>query len=205
MTFPVYYEVAELDSAFTLQDIYDKLVENLSGYVDSFISGGQEYSPKFNGVSWMVWDGQKYIVPNPSVGLLKLDGDPTSDRIQTMKDQDGVIALLDDVYGIRDTVVLPDGAVGVDWDRSNSFKCIIKRITYLHMQHAREGMTVNILIVNNGTDNTINWDASIKWPKDTTPQMPVSASGASVSMLVTLRKVNGIIYGESQLQTHPVI
>lgn len=209
-SFPVNYKIKDL--AYTplkLRDVWDALANNLEATIDEGVIGARsivnpatEEAPWLDSGTWKVWDdtAKAYVPSSPVVGSVILAADPTANRLQTIQDKDGTIALLDDAYGIRETVILPDGAVGVDWDTGTTFLCEIRRKTYFHMQHSRSGMRVRLWVINAGTNNTLLWDAAIKWPTGGAPSMPAAPAGGFASMLVTLRNIDNIIYAEYQTQ-----
>jgi hypothetical protein len=209
--FPVNYTIKDLSyTPLKLRDLWDALASNLQATVDEGIIGARsianpatEESPWLDAGTWKVWDdtSKAYTPAGVIVGSVQLSAEPTANRLQTIQDKDGTIALLDDAYGIRETVILPDGAVGVDWDSGTNFLCRIKRKTYFHMQHSRSGMRRRLWVVNSGTNNTLLWDAAIKWPTGGAPAMPAAPAGGAASLMVTLYNINDIIYAEYQTQT----
>jgi hypothetical protein len=215
--FPVTYKVKELPVlGFTMSNIFSALVNNLQGSIDSVLlpvaTEGQPHArqaPVFTGQGWRVWDKgiRDYRPLATRVGNTRFDADPTADRTQLVQNKDGVIALLDDTYGIRDTVVVPEGIISVDWDKGSTFKCVLSqdRKSAFYMIHSRPGMKLDILVINQGTDQVPIWDPLIHWPDATEPGMPVAGAGEAASLLVTLENINGVIYGESQAQAHSAI
>ncbi len=114
----------------------------------------------------------------------KIEALPSSDRQQTLQNKSGVLALLDDTFGVRDTVILPEGLVSVDWEA-------------FYMFHQKAGMKIDLLLVNSGTKQLVGtWDAAIKWPSSVAPVMPAATPGTSALLLVTIRDVNDVLYGE---------
>lgn len=214
ITFPVNYNIHELPIlGFTLRNIYDALVANLSGSIDETIlpaadnplSGsidqiGTSFAPMFTGDGWNIWDDKLkvYRPTTPRVGNVSLEASPTQDRLQGIQNKDGRVALLEDAYRIRETLVLREGLVSVDWDKTNSFQCSLgtNRKSAIYMTHSKPGMEIDLLLINDGTAQQVVWDSSIKWPAATAPQPPAAAPGISNAVLVTLRNINGTIYGE---------
>ena len=177
----------------TQRGIASELVDNMGGSVDSGLlpSGSIDFEPTGN-----------------QVGNVTLDSQPTSDHQQSLQNKQGVIALLDDVYGIRDTVILPEGLVSVDWDSGKSFLCVLSgnRQSTFYMFHSKAGMEITLLLVNNGTAQTVHaWDAAIKWAGGTAPAMPAATPGGGAIMKVNLVNVNQVIYGEGVNYSGPPV
>lgn len=187
MEFPVILHIPEFRPlAITPKEIARSLVNNMSGVVESGIVDSE--------------DDFKVNLSTIQVNGVTLTSDPTADRQQTLQNKSGVIALLDDAYGIGDTVILPEGLVSVDWDMGKRFLVTLSgnRQSAFYMFHSKPGMEIDLLLVNQGTNQTVGaWDAAIKWPAGTPPSMPPALSGASALMKVNLVNVNGVIYGES--------
>ena len=80
-------------------------------------------APKFDGSSWHSWEvaNHTFTPINTQVHNVLLQSSPTAPRRQILNNKDGVVALLDDAYGIRQTVILPEGLVSVDWDSGDDF------------------------------------------------------------------------------------
>lgn len=217
--FPVNWKIHELPlSGFSLTNLYDALTQNLYGSIDDTVlpsvsDPAVELAgsyPVFSGTNWQIWDeaNSTYKPLAIKVGNVTLASEPTANRVQSMQSKSGTVALLEDTYKIRDTVHLKEGLVMVDWDLGTRFQCILSgnRQPAFYMAHSKAGMKIDILVVNNGTKQTIGtWDSAIKWPSSVTPAIPAATGGVSTSLLVTLRNVNGTIYGESTNRTHGYI
>jgi hypothetical protein len=193
MDFPVALQIPELrPKSQTMRGILSELVDNMTGQVESGILDAEELpaGPEtFEGIQPFTY----------KVGNVTLQGTPTDDRLHTFQNKTGVVALLDDAYGVRPTVILPEGLVSVDWDVSDNFLVVLdgRRQSTFYMTHSKAGMEIDLLLVNNGTNQTVYaWDSAIKWPAATPPTMPAALSGTSALLLVTIENINGIMYGE---------
>ena len=205
--FPVTTHINELPVlGFTLNNLYNSLIANLKGkaggvLLESTLSPTPSVTtPWFDGASWNVWKSEltSYQPVSIIADGVKLSSAPTQNRVQTLQAQDGVIALLDDLYNIRPTITLQEGLVSVDWNMASSFIVILSgdRESALYMINSNPGMSIRILLVNSGTSQTVTWDSAIKWQGGTAPPVPVSKPGTSNTQLVTLRNINGVIYAE---------
>lgn len=186
MDFPITLHIPEFRPVRgTPQGIATTLVDNMSGSIENILTTDDEP---------IQFDPAPIRVNNVTV-----DATPANDRLQSIQDKDGEIALLDDAYGIRPTVILPEGLVSVDWDIANDFKCVLSgnRESVFYMFHSQAGQEINILVVNQGTNQLVDtWDTLIQWPSSTPPVMPPSTPGGYAMQKVNLVNVNGIIYGE---------
>lgn len=207
MDFPVNYQIHELPVlGFTLENLYVALTENLSGTIDEVVlpAAGDDqvssFAPSFSGDSWKVWDDnlKAYVPALTQVGNVTLSASPTANRLQMVQDKAGVVALLDDAYGIRSTVILREGLVSVDWDKGNNFRLTLgaNRQSAIYMTHSKPGMEIDLLVVNSGTNQTVVWDPAIQWQAATASQPPAAAPGMAKGVLVTLRNIGGIIFAE---------
>ena len=215
--FPVNYNIHELPvTGIDLNSLYNALVSNLSGSIDEVVLPASlepedPITPRFDGAGWKVWDEElnTYKPDGLFLGHVALDASPTSNRIQDMQAKSGTIALLDDIYGKRETITLQEGLVSVDWDKASSFRVILSgnRETAFYMFHSRPGMEIDLLIINNGTNQTVGaWDPAVEWQLGVIPDVPPANPGSASSLLVTLRNVNGTIYAETVNQEqHPAI
>jgi len=190
MDFPVSLHIPELrPSKVTPREVALTLVDNMVGEVESGI---------------LESDSTNTPTTELRVQNVTLKAFPLTNRQQTLQNKSGVIALLDDAYKIQNTVILPEGLVSVDWDMGKNFMCVLSadRQSAFYMTHSRAGMERNLLIINEGTKQTIGaFDPSILWPAGTAPTMPAASAGSSALLLVMLRNVNGLIYGESSTYT----
>ncbi len=212
ISFPVTYTISSIHiTANTLRNIYNALVENISGEVgDPTILPSSEapnvtgidFSPRIEGDTWYVHSGKNYVPTYIQVGDVTLSSSPTVNRTQYMQNLDGIVALLDDIDNIRDTVILPEGNTVVDCNLGSSFKCVLSptRKTLFNIAHSVDGMETNVLVVNQGTTTDVVWDASINWP-GVAPSMPHATPNTSVGLLATFYNIGGVVYGESQSQT----
>ena len=187
MQVPITLDIPEFRPAQTnMRGIARALVDNMSGEIESgIIEAGQAEEAFSNSI--LVIDG------------VEISSDNLADRNQILQNKSGVIALLDDAYGIRDTVILPEGLVSVDWDKGKNFVVTLSgnRQSAFYMAHAKAGMEINLWLVNNGTNQTVGtWDSAIKWPANTAPTMPAATVGSAALMLVKIRDINSILYGE---------
>jgi hypothetical protein len=221
VNFPIKHEIHDLTiQGYSLGNIYRALSQNITGYVEEVLlpihqEGQAEdlrssvIAPWLNASTWFYFDLHKlaYLPTKLATGSVSLAADPTAERLQATQDKNGTVALLTDVYGAIDTISLPEGTCIVDWDIGRNFKCTLShnRVTYFAMAHSRAGMEIQLLVVNAGGNQSILWDSLISWPNNTPPTMPVSQAGSAKSILVNLRNVNGVIYGESQAQEHPPV
>lgn len=217
--FPVNYNIHDLTvTGFTLANVYKALGQNISGSIDEVVLPAvadpnfdkSHFAPWFDGSAWNVWDrdGSTYKPTTSVIGNVTLSSTPTANRVQLVQNKSGTIALLDDVYKIRPSITLQEGLVSVDWDIASQFRVILSgnRQSVFYMQHSKAGMTIGITVINSGTNQVINaWDAAIKWPAATPPTMPASNSGYAKALRVTLRNINGTIYGDSTSHDHKVI
>jgi hypothetical protein len=193
MDFPVSLQIPELrPKSQTMRGVLYELVENMTGQVESGILDAEELQTgpsTFEGV-------QPFTLKS---GNVILQGTPTANRLHQFQNKNGVVALLDDAYGVRPTVILPEGLVSVDWDVSDNFMVVLdgRRQSTFYMTHSKAGMEIDLLLVNNGTNQTVYaWDPLIKWPASTPPTMPAASSGTSALLLVTVENVGGVMYGE---------
>lgn len=212
ITFPVDYTINSFRvSANTLRNIYNGLAENIQGSVgdttilpssESPNETGIDFAPRINGDAWYVHSGQEYVPTFPVIGDVTISADPSVNRTQYIQNQDGVVALLDDVYNIQDTIILPEGNTVVDWNIGRTFQCVLSatRKTLFNMAHSSDGMEIQVLVMNKGTTTDIVWDSAVHWP-GTTPSMPHATPNTTAGLLATLRNIGGTIYGESQSQT----
>ena len=192
MEFPVSLYIPQLHPVKTTpREIASTIVDNMLGSVESGILEAEN----------------DQIALSPSelvIQGVRVTSSPSANRLQILQNKSGVVALLDDTYLIQDTVILPEGLVSVDWDMGKNFMCVLSadRQSAFYMTHSRAGMERNLLIINEGTKQTIGaFDPSILWPAGTAPTMPAASAGSSALLLVMLRNVNGLIYGESSTYT----
>ena len=193
MDFPVSLQVPELrPKSQTMRGILSDLVDNMTGQVESGLLDAEELQTgpeTFEGVQPFTY----------KAGNVTLQGTPTANRLHQFQNKNGVVALLDDAYGVRPTVILPEGLVSVDWDVSDNFLVVLdgRRQPAFYMTHSKPGMEIDLLLVNNGTNQTVGtWDPLIKWPAATSPTMPAANSGTSALLLVTIENIAGTMYGE---------
>lgn len=212
--FPVNYSIHDLTiSGFTLRNVYNSLVQNISATIDDTVLAGTENpmsdqsdnAPWFDGSGWNVFDPSinDYKSTRVQVGSISLSAAPSANRLQQLQNKSGTVALLDDVYGIRPTITLQEGLVSVDWNIATSFRVILSgnRTSSFYMMNSMPGMRIKLLIVNSGTNQVVGaWDSNINWPAGTAPSMPASTPGAAKSLLVIIRNINGTLYGESVSQ-----
>jgi hypothetical protein len=215
MDFPIELNIAELrPKEFTMRRLAEAILENMTGIVQEGLMYASTDpdpqvgpAPMFDGKSWQSWETSEYRYSpiNVQVNSVILESDPTANRLQLIQNKDGVIATLDEAYGIRDTVILQEGLVTVDWSKGNDFLCVLSgnRQSAFYMAHSKAGMEIDILLVNNGTNQLVGgWDALIQWPGGAPPVMPSAKSGTSARQKVTLRNINGTIYGEFLSYAH---
>jgi hypothetical protein len=197
MDFPVSLHIPDfrpLDNS--LKGIASSLPDSMVGSIESGVIDTEELA-QVNGPSPVFEGNQAFGI---KVNNVTLQSTPTDNRNQIFQDKDGVVALVDDIQGLRPTVILPEGLVSVDWSVADNFMCILSgnRQSAFYMAHSKDGMKVKLLLVNQGTNQTVGtWDASINWPAGSAPSMPSALVGASAFLLVELRNINNIIYGES--------
>jgi hypothetical protein len=211
MDFPVTLVIPDLNPQNnTLRGIYDNLIAEMSGTVESGLmdasldtdpASASGPAPKFDGSSWHSWeiDNHTFTPVNTQVHNVLLQSSPTAHRRQILNDKDGTIALLDDAYGKRPTVILPEGLVSVDWDSGDDFLCVLSgnRKSAFYMFHSKPGMEIDILLINNGTNQlTETWDPLIHWPSSISPIVPAAKAGTSAMLKVNLVNLDGTIYGE---------
>ena len=105
---------------------------------------------KFDGSSWHSWEQSNHAFTPVSVTVnnVLLQAAPTANRRQYCRTKTDVMALLDDVYGIRPTVILPEGLVSVDWDMGDDFLCVLSgnRQSSFYMFHSKPGMEIDMLV-----------------------------------------------------------
>jgi hypothetical protein len=209
--FPIELHVAELRPAeFTLKRVSEALVANMSGTVKEILMDASVdiapvestgAAPKFTGGTWYSWEQSLHIYTpvDTRVGDVLITANPTINRIQILQNKDGVVALHDDVYWISPTVLLTEGLVTIDWNKGTNFLCVLSgnRKSAFYMAHAKEGMEIDVLLVNNGINQLVEtWDPAVLWPGGAQPVMPAALPGTSARQKITLRNVNNIIYGE---------
>ncbi len=188
MDFPVSLHIPQLNPAkLAPREVAIAIVDNMLGSVESGVLEAE--------------NNEIELSPNTLVVQgVKITASPSANRIQTLQNKSGVIALVDDTYRIQDTVILPEGLVSVDWDMGRNFLCILSgnRQSAFYMAHSRAGMERNLVIVNNGTNQTVGtFDPLINWPASTAPTMPAATAGSSALLKISLRNIGGVIYGES--------
>lgn len=209
VNFPVNYQIHDLPAlGFTLENIYYALANNITGSIDDTVlpavsdpsQDQSHFAPWFTGDSWMVWDDtlKGYIPATTVVGNVTLTASPTADRQQSLQDKSGVIALTDDAYLTRETVILREGLVSVDWSKASYFRCALgaNRQTAIYMTNSQPGMEIELLVVNNGTSQTVAWDPVIQWPSAVAAQPPASTPGQANAVLVNLKNIAGTIYAD---------
>lgn len=218
-TFDVDYVIHDLTvSGYTLNNIYNSIAKNIRGTIEDtilpFVANPMQAqstaAPYFDGETWYVFsvDTNTYIPTKITVGNVSLSANPTVNRLQRVQSKSDTIALLDDVYGKRNTITLQEGLVVVDWSMATNFRVILSgnRQTVFYMQNSQIGMRVRVLVVNNGTNQTVNsWDSAIKWPGGSAPSVPAADAGGAKSLLATIRNINGTLYGESITQSQGAI
>jgi hypothetical protein len=197
MDFPIDLTISELRPLdLSPRGIGQAIVDNMYGTVQSGLLDADLLSqtdgplPVYEGV-------QPFGIKS---GNVTIQSAPSVNRNQIFQNKDGVVALLDDAYHIRDAVILPEGLVSVDWNTGSDFICILSgnRQSTFYMFNSKAGMEIDLLLVNNGTNQTVYaWDPLIMWPTGTPPTMPAATAGSSSLMKVNLVNVNGVIYGES--------
>ena len=196
MDFPINLKISDLRPLeLNPKGIARSLVENMYGSVESGVLDADQLSQTDGPLP--VYEGSRSFGVN--VGNVFLQSSPTANRNHVFQNKDGVVALLDDVYGISGTVVVPEGLVSVDWTLGKDFLCVLSgnRQSTFYMFHSHAGMEIDLLLVNNGTSQTVHtWDPLIKWPGGTATAMPASEAGAASMLKVNLVNVNGVIYGE---------
>lgn len=208
-SFPVNYQIHDLPTlGFTLENIYYALANNITGSIDDTVlpavsdpeQDQSHFAPWFTGDSWNVWDDtlKAYIPATTIVGNVTLTANATADRLQHIQNKAGIIALTSDAYIARETVILREGLVSVDWDKASSFRCAlgVNRQTAIYMTHSKPGMEIELLVVNNGTSQTVAWDPAIQWPSGTAAQPPAAVPGQAKALLVTLKNIAGTIYAD---------
>ncbi len=196
MNFPINLKISDLRPLeLNPKGIARAIVENMYGSVESGILDADQLSQTDGPLP--VYEGTRsFGVKSDNVFL---QSSPTANRNQIFQNKDGVVALLDDAYGIRPTVVVPEGLVSVDWKLGKDFLCVLSgnRQSTFYMVHSQAGMEIDLLLVNNGTSQTVHtWDPLIKWPSGTATAVPAAEAGAAAMLKVNLVNVNGVIYGE---------
>ena len=208
--FAVTSEINSLPNvAATLRNVYTLLAQNLRGTIqDDTLMSGQlggdrptiDKGPWMTDRAWQAWDDTfgyvpvDYLIENGESEMM-LTSAPTTNRIQQLPDVNGVIATLEDAAGIREGIRLTGNNVAVDFKASDNFVLVLAyKDTLVQMVNHSPGEKVKILVLNQGTDRTPTWDASIQWP--TAPTMPFSSAGETKGTYVVIRDINGVLYGE---------
>ena len=199
---------------FTLNNIYKAIAQNLYGTIDETIlpsfsnqdASRSSFSPWLDGLSWKVFDSNihGYRPTTVAVSNISLASEATANRVQLLQNKDGVWALLDDTYNMRPVVTLQEGLVNVDWDIGSNFQVTLSgnRQSAFYMTHSRAGMEIDLLVTNSGTNQTASFDPAIVWQGGSAPTMLASMPGASKSILITIRNINGTMYGEISNYEH---
>jgi len=200
-----------VDFSVTLQDFQDRFLANLRGEIpDSQVLAGQsggtrptsDVGPWFNGQAWHVWNGSEYV-PSPikigSGGYVIQLGDYTTvgdsdsilpDRVQTLQDKDGTVALLSDVYEGRPTISLSGATPMIDWSLSDSFTEVLPSNIVVSMKNSQPGQEIVVTFKNNATAYTVTWPSAppIFWPTGSAP-----AQTASKTDMYILKNIGGSI------------
>lgn len=199
------------DFSGTLQDFQTRFLLNLTGTIsESQVLIGQvggarpetNLGPWLNNDSWYVWNGSEYVPSSVRVGgggyVVKLGSDTTvgdsassvlPDRVQTLQDKDGVVALLSDVYEGRPAVILSGTTPTVDWSQGHNFVQTLSGNTTVKMSGSKDGQRISVLLKNNATSYTVTWPSYVFWPGDPPTQT------ASKTDLYIFRNIGGSIIG----------
>jgi hypothetical protein len=177
----------------TLQDYQDRFLLNLHGHIEDTqvltgqIGGArptQDVGPWFSNDTWHSWNGSEYVPATVKVGgagyVVQLgdytsvgDGvsNPLPNRIQTLQDKDGTVALLDDVYVGRPPVVLSGTTPVIDWNLGHHFVEVLPGNTTFRHINSKPGQRIVLLARNNTTSYTTTFapTPAIFWPAGTAP------------------------------------
>ena len=200
------------DFTGSLQDFQTRFLQNLRGSIDeTSVLGGQmggskptsDVGPWFNGDSWHIWNGSDYVPATVKVGgagfVVQL-GDYTTagasdilpNKIQTLQDKDGTIALLSDVYVGRPCVTLIGTTPTVDWSLGHHFTQILGGNTTVRHSNSQPGQRIVVSLKNNATSYSVTWSSTpaVFWPAGTPPSQT-----ASKTDLYIFENVAGSIFG----------
>ena len=199
------------DFSGTFQDFQDRFLTNLRGTIDSAsVLGGQiggvdpdsDIGPWLDGTTWKVWNGSGYVPTMVKVGgagyVVQLGNYTTSgdqsilpDRIQTLQDKDGTVALLSDVYVGRPCVTLSGATPTIDWNLSNHFTQVLPSNVTVTQKNSQPGQRIVVTLKNNGTSYTVTWSGPVFWPSGSAPTQTASSTDKYV-----LENIGGSILAE---------
>ncbi len=153
--------------------------------------------PWLNGTVWYVWSGSTYIP-----ATLELDNSGhkitfsaetlTADRNVQFQDEDGIVAMLSDVYTGRGTTVVTGATPALDWSVNLSFyETTAVSITPTFTNYL-PGQRMTFLVVTTAMSMTVTWPTYVLWAGGTPPVQTV-AGGADLYSFFNLA---GTIYGK---------
>lgn len=199
------------DFSGSLQDFQTRFLLNLTGTISETqvligqIGGAKpetNVGPWLNNNTWYIWNGIEYVPTTIRVGgagyTVQLGNYTTSgdskssilpDRIQTLQDKDGTVALLSDVYEGRPAVTLTGTAPTIDWSQGHHFVETLSGNTTVKMSNSVDGQKIAVALRNNATSYTVTWPTYVFWPNGTPTQT------ASKTDLYIFRNIGGSILG----------
>jgi hypothetical protein len=194
----------------TLEDFRERFLLNLRGTIDDTavltgqIGGARpttNVGPWLNNGTWYVWNGADYVPTTVKVGgsnyVVQLSNEFVAsksvvpNRVQTLQDKDGTVALLSDVYEGRAVVTLTGTTPTIDWSLSHQFSQLLTGNTTLKQINSKDGQQIWYTAKNGATPYTLTWPAGIYWPAGVAP----TQSGANKTDLYILTNIGGSVIG----------
>jgi hypothetical protein len=176
------------DFSGSLQDFQNRFLANLHGTIqDTAVLIGQvggskptsNIGPWLNTDIWYIWNGDDYVPTTIKIGGNQYTVTLTNefaqefgiipDKVQTLQDKTGVIALMSDIFQGRPTVILTGTTPTIDWNVSNSFSHILPGNSTYKITNVQDGLEVAIAVKNTGTSYTATWPSTIFWAGTTPP------------------------------------
>lgn len=204
------------DFSGTLEDFRQRFLINLHGSISETqvligqINGAKPLTnagPWLNNDTWYIWNGTDYVPATIKVGGAdyqvtlsnQFAGTPDllPDKIQTLQDRDGVIALLSDVYEGRPTVILTGTTPVIDWGLGHHFFGLLEGHTTPQLINAKDGQKIAVAFRNGATAYGITWPANIFWAGGTPTQ-----SVTNKTDLYIIRNIGGSLLGR-QIAGYP--
>ena len=201
----------------TQYQVYKALIRRIRAYISgsSVLVGSQGVnSPDHNVGPYFLSLGSglsRWLTWNPSIGRygedikqldnsgyhITLGAEPLTDsRDAIFPNQGGTVALLQDVFVPRDTVVIDQTALNIDWSLGNDFIIRLTQDSTFTSSNVEDGQKITVTVENNGTAFGANFSALIQWPGGSEPAQPVATGGSDAVGIYYLRRINGVTYGE---------
>jgi hypothetical protein len=209
-----------VDFQGTLEDFRTRFITNLRGTISRTqvlvgqIGGSEPLSnigPWLNIDTWYVWNGSDYVPTTLKVGnstyQVTLSNEFTGvkgivpDKVQTLQDKSGVIALLSDVYEGRPSIIMgydPPGVSTLDWGAGSHFFLLLTSNTTIKSINMLDGQDVIVAIRNAASSFTVTWPTFIFWTGGTPPVQSVT----NKTDLYILSNIGGSVFGR-QIAGYP--